>query len=66
MLSCKETTEKLSEAQDRNLSLAEKLQLKLHLAMCSGCRNFGKQLDFLRAACQRYADKSGQVDKRKE
>lgn len=55
MLSCKETTQRLSEAQDRDLSLPEKLQLKMHLAMCGGCRNFSKQMDFLRAACRRFA-----------
>lgn len=57
MLSCRETTQRLSEAQDRELSLTEKLQLRMHLAMCGGCRNFSKQIDFLRAACRRYADK---------
>ena len=56
MLSCKEATQRLSEAQDRNLSLSEKLQLKLHLAMCSGCRNFARQMDFLRAACKRFTE----------
>ena len=54
MLSCKEVTHKLSESQDRELSLAERLQLEMHLAMCHGCRNFRKQMTFLRMACQRY------------
>ncbi|WP_310449247.1 zf-HC2 domain-containing protein [Sulfuritalea sp.] len=57
MLSCKEAAQRMSEAQDRNLSLSEKLQLKMHLAMCGGCSNFGKQLDFLRSACKRYTEK---------
>jgi len=64
MLSCKETTQRLSEAQDREFGLAEKLQLKMHLAMCGGCRNFSKQMDFLRAACRRYTDK-GTPDERR-
>jgi len=54
MLSCKEVTHKLSEAQDRELSLSERLQLEVHLAMCHGCRNFRKQMTFLRMACRRY------------
>lgn len=54
MLSCKEVTHKLSEAQDRELSLSERLQLEMHLAMCRGCRNFKKQMNFLRMACRRY------------
>lgn len=53
MLSCKEATRLLSEAQDRPLGLAEKLQLEIHLAICQGCRNFRRQMDFLRAACRR-------------
>jgi hypothetical protein len=36
MLNCKEVTRRLSAAQDRELSLAERLQLKMHLAMCGG------------------------------
>ena len=54
MLSCKEASRLLSEAMDRKLSLGEHLQLKFHLAMCEGCRNFGRQMNFLRFACHRY------------
>jgi hypothetical protein len=54
MLSCKEVTLLLSEAQDRPLKLTEKMQLEMHLAMCSGCQNFRQQMKFLRLACQRY------------
>lgn len=53
MLGCKDATHLLSEGQDRTLSVPERVQLKMHLAICSGCRNFGKQMDLLRAACQR-------------
>lgn len=56
MLSCKESTRLLSEAQDRKLSLAEKVQLELHLSMCNGCKNFKSQMRFLREACRRYLD----------
>lgn len=58
MLSCKEVTHKLSEAQDRELSLSERLQLEMHLAMCHGCRNFRKQMNFLRMACGRYMSRT--------
>ena len=59
MLSCKEVTHKQSEAQDRKLSLAERMQLEMHLAMCLGCRNFKNQMAFIREACQRYASGKG-------
>ena len=59
MLSCKDVTHKLSEAQDRELSLSERLQLEMHLAMCHGCRNFKRQMSFLRMACRRYFVRPG-------
>jgi len=55
MLNCKEVTHLLSEAQDRKLGLGERLPLRLHLAMCQGCRNYGRQLDLLREATRGYA-----------
>ena len=62
MLSCKDVTHKLSEAQDRELSLSERLQLEMHLAMCHGCRNFKKQMSFLRTACMRYMSRTRSSD----
>lgn len=54
MLNCKEVTHLLSEAQDRKLSMSEKVNLEMHLAICRGCRNFKSQMRFLREACKRY------------
>lgn len=54
MKSCKEVTHLLSEAQDRTLTVGERLQLEIHLAICKGCTNYRKQMDFLRAACRRH------------
>lgn len=60
MLSCKRVTHLLSERLDRKLTVAERVQLEMHLAMCKGCFNFKKQVNFLREACRRYtADVSG-------
>ncbi len=59
MLTCKEATRMMSEAQDRPLSIGERLQLQMHLAMCRGCRNFRVQMDFLRTACRRYLGRRG-------
>ena len=56
MLSCKEASRLLSEAQDRKLDLPEKMQLEVHLVMCKGCRNFKGQMNFLREACKCYRD----------
>lgn len=64
MLNCKEATHLMSEMQDRPLGLAEKLQLEMHLALCQGCRNFRRQMDFLRAACRRlpFGKQTGDKD----
>lgn len=63
MLTCKEATRIMSEAQDRQLGVGEKLQLEMHLAICRGCRNFREQMDFLRLACRRFVEtKAGDDD----
>lgn len=54
MLSCKDATRLLSEAQDRKLGLSERMSLEIHLAICHGCNNFGKQMRFLRQACRDF------------
>lgn len=64
MLNCKQATRLMSEAQDHPLALGERLPLRLHLFMCVGCRNYGKQLDFLRAATREL--KTGSEPARKD
>jgi predicted anti-sigma-YlaC factor YlaD len=62
VLSCKEATRLMSEAQDRKLGLAERVQLEMHLAICKGCRNFDAQMLFLRRACRAWAEKRQRID----
>ena len=57
MLSCKEVTHLLSDSQDRKLTLGERINLEMHLAMCKGCSNYRKQMEFLHSACRSYASK---------
>jgi predicted anti-sigma-YlaC factor YlaD len=54
---CREATELLSQAQDRPLTLREKLLLYIHLPICNGCRNFRQQLAFLRRATREFLNK---------
>ena len=42
MLTCKDASELLSQAQDRTLGLRERLALRLHLLICDGCTNFSQ------------------------
>ena len=52
--SCREASEVLSLAQDRPLTVREKLVLYVHLPLCQGCRNFKAQLGFMRRAVREY------------
>ncbi len=54
---CKHTAELLSQGQDRSLTLPEKIRLRLHLLLCDGCRNFSRQLAFMRTALRQYRDR---------
>jgi len=55
MLNCREVTRLYSESQERPLTLSERLSLRMHIAMCAGCRNFGQQMKFLRETMRAYA-----------
>ena len=50
MLSCRETTRLLSQGEDRKLAFGERVALRVHLAICNGCRNVSAQFRFLRVA----------------
>ncbi len=50
LLSCKETTRLLSQGEDRKLAFGERVALRVHLAICTGCRNVSAQFSFLRVA----------------
>lgn len=55
MMNCKQATRLISESQDRSLSLTEKMSLKVHVMMCTGCKNFSLQVPFLSKAMKAYA-----------
>lgn len=55
MLNCQNITRMISESQERTLAMQERMSLQVHVMMCSGCRNFGKQMDTLRHIARVYA-----------
>jgi len=55
MMNCQQATRLISESQERALSLSEKVSLKVHVMMCSGCKNFSLQVPFLSQAMKAYA-----------
>lgn len=50
MMQCKRATELMSQSQDRELTLNERLQLKFHLLICNGCARCDKQMKLMREA----------------
>lgn len=56
MLNCSEATRLLSDRLEQPLSRGQRLSLMLHVMMCSACRNFGRQAEFLRRAAGRFAE----------
>lgn len=55
MMNCQQATKLISESQERALSMPEKVSLKVHVMMCSGCKNFSLQVPFLSKAMKAYA-----------
>ncbi|MCQ8105380.1 zf-HC2 domain-containing protein [Methylomonas sp. SURF-2] len=56
MRNCREITELVSKGLDTPLGIGERLSIKLHVMMCSRCRNFLSQTQFIRKAARQYAD----------
>lgn len=48
MLNCKQACALYSESLDRKLTISERGNLYLHLALCGHCRRYRKQLLFIR------------------
>ena len=59
MLTCKQATKLMSQTQEKKLSLRKHVTLRLHLTMCSGCKNYNKQMDFIRKACRHIGGSEG-------
>ncbi|HMW57570.1 MAG TPA: zf-HC2 domain-containing protein [Accumulibacter sp.] len=51
-MNCKEAIRLMSEEMDRDLDGGNRFALRLHKLICVGCRNYQKQLSFIRQACQ--------------
>ena len=55
MLNCHEATRLLSESQERPLRVNERVGMRMHLMMCSGCRNFERHMAVMRKAMREFA-----------
>jgi predicted anti-sigma-YlaC factor YlaD len=50
ILTCKEAHRLTSERMDRELSVTDRARVRMHLAVCSACRNFDGQMQLMRRA----------------
>jgi hypothetical protein len=56
-LKCRDAARLASQRMDRPLAFGERVSLRVHLAICDGCTNFTRQIEFLRAAVARLASR---------
>lgn len=54
MINCKEASQLLSEQLDHPLPWTKQIMLKVHVAMCSVCRLWGRQIKSLRDLIGKY------------
>jgi len=59
MLNCKDATHRMSEAEDRDLGLTERLELSLHLALCSPCAGAAATISSTFTCCAKRAEGIG-------
>jgi predicted anti-sigma-YlaC factor YlaD len=59
---CHDATRAMSAAQERELTLTERVSLRFHLALCSSCRAFEGQMAFLRDSMRTYARRPDNAD----
>lgn len=50
---CKEIHRLTSESLDRELTLIERVRMRLHLLVCHACQNFGTQMELIRHAMRK-------------
>lgn len=61
MPTCKEVHRLTSEGLDRDLTLVERLRMRLHLMICDACTNFTGQMRLIRRAMRRLGEESPSV-----
>ena len=60
MFSCKDVTELTSEAFDRKLTFAERIQLTIHRMICPPCRTYKRQMNLLKENLDRLPGQSNE------
>ena len=63
LLTCKQASQIVSQGLDRRLGFGERIAVRVHLAVCSGCRAFTRQMGILRTAVRRLPEADGTADR---
>ena len=67
MLTCKDVAERASALIDQELGFWDRLQMRLHLAMCEGCQRFVSQVQVTNELVQAAAPRDAEdVDQQKQ
>ena len=61
-LKCKDVSLLVSREHEQPLTRGERFWMRLHLAICTGCRNFKNNMAILRAAMKQYLEKGSSND----
>lgn len=54
---CKEITRSVSDSLDRKLSLRQRIEMRLHLLICTWCERYRQQLLFIRDAMHHASER---------
>ncbi len=52
MFNCKEVSRRISESMDHDISLYQRMLIRMHVLMCRYCARFRRQVLFLRELCR--------------
>lgn len=58
-LSCRQVHRLVSEGMDRDLSMGERIRMRLHLLVCVACVRFSGQMALLRRAMRSFPAAEG-------
>jgi len=61
MLNCQEVTRLVSEANERKLSVRERMEIRFHVMMCGPCTNFANQINFMHEAMRAYVSGKDEI-----
>lgn len=59
---CREISQLISEARERNLTWLERIAVRFHRAICKPCDEYTRQLDFLHKSGSAMPEDSSHID----